>query len=306
MDIKLNNPEPVMTGTKQTLLTWARKIESFADLPANFKTACGPVLGDIQPFPHVVFAPAIQNIRYPYTQKLLCEIGNLFYIWEFVGGKVQTSIFPFENISRLEMGSILLNSWMTVSGVTTEGVLLSIPIPFNTATLRHFLPLIQRIRPAVVEMGGEPWQEQLAKFDYLSLKNFKFMSFARESMVMGQEVFGTIWQPAIQRHIITILGRSFDDITTLAHLAILTGTELIVIHDDETSEENRGVRYGGVWHYIPIRHIRSLVLSEKGSDQLIFSVSFENGTSPLDLIFSSSNLSTLQQIQNQFSLIKNK
>ena len=306
MNVKLNSPEPAMTGARQTMLTWSRPVASFQEVPTLFQSACCPQLETIQPFPHTVYAPAIQNIRYPFTQKLLCVLNGNLYIWESVGGMIQTYIYPLENICHLEFGSILLNSWMKISGLTIEGAFLTTAVPFNTSTLRHYLPLIQRIRPAAAELDQKVWQTELSRFDTLAVENFKFMSFARESLVMGQKVIETIWQPAIQRHIITLFGHSFDSNVTLAHLAILTDSELILIRDDESSEENRGVRYGGVWHYIPILHIQSLSLSEPENDRLRLSVAFSNGSQPLELVFASRNTSALLQLQNQFASLKKK
>ena len=260
MTVKIEGLEPAMTGARQTMLTWARAIETFEELPDSFKEACRPILGGIQPFPYVVFAPAIKTIRFPSTQKVLAELAGTLYIWESVNGQIATVSYPLENICQLEIGGILLNSWMSVSGLTTEGTFLTTPVPFNTATLRHFLPLIQLMRPPLIETDEPAWQAQLSRFDALSTENFKFMSFARESLVRGQLVTHTIWQPAIRQPIISLFGHSFDRIITLSHLAILTDNELILIRDDEESEENRGVRYGGVWYYLPLRHIAEFAL----------------------------------------------
>ena len=67
-----------------------------------------------------------------------------------------------------------------------------------------------------------------------------------------------IWQPEIQVPPIFIspVFHSRHTITT-AHLLILTDKQIIVLREDERSQLNRGIRYGGVRHFIPLRSIRS-------------------------------------------------
>ena len=54
----------------------------------------------------------------------------------------------------------------------------------------------------------------------------------------------------------------------LARLLVLTDQELILIRDDPRSKETRGVRYGGVWEYIPLQEMTSLSVNESGQEWL--------------------------------------
>jgi len=97
---------------------------------------------------------------------------------------------------------------MTVSGVTSEGVAASSTVEFNTSTSRHFAPFLDKIRPPFNGTDETALSAERAKFDYLSLTSFKFMNFARESLVCGEQV---IYSSAARnpQPIATLFGWSF-------------------------------------------------------------------------------------------------
>ena len=209
--------------------------------------------------------------------------------------------YPLETISDLEIGSILLFSWITISGVTKVGITSSSTVEFNTATSRYFARFVNKFRPTPVNVDASKQSIERAKFEYLAAKDFKFMNYALQSLVGSEKVLQTLWQPKIKKPIFTLRWHTFYRTSVLAHLAILTDKELIVIQDDERSSENRGgVRYGGKWSYVALNHIKAVSLLEKQSDDLLtLSLTLSPGGRQLEIIFAASQKQKIVQLQDE-------
>lgn len=293
-----NRSSFTLTGARQTMSSWAKVIESYAAVPEVYKDSCKPLLEDGRSFPYMVLAPPISGNRHKATEKLLCEVDDVFYVWERVGSHIVSIAYPLKTICALEVGSILLYSWLTLRGVTSEGVASSTVIPFNTATGRHLAPVIHKMRPAPTAVDETGWQAELAKFDYLVAASFKFMNYARESLVRGEKVIQTVWQPPIRQHRFTLFGRPFHRTIASAQLALLTDQEVIFIGEDAHST-SRGVRYGGIWQYIPLRHIAAVALTEPADEWVTLSLTLACGDPRLDKVFAASSQPALEPFQNE-------
>jgi hypothetical protein len=283
-----------MTGARQTMGTWARVIEAPGGIPEVFQAACQAVLGGREPFPYLVLVPALLGTRHAATEKLLCELDGVFYIWEHTGRQVTTTAYPLQNICMLETGMVLLYSWLTVSGVNSQGAATSTVIPYNTATGRHLAPFIDKMRPAPKPVEPKARQAELAKLSSLMQADFKFMNYARESLLPGAQALQAVWQPLIRQNSFEVDGKAFSRMVTLAHLALLTDQEVILIEDDEYSSETRGVRYGGIWQYIPRRQITAVSLTEPANELVTLSLTLACGQRRLDRIFTAANLPALE------------
>lgn len=209
MSSTIENPIEELTGAKQTMTSWAKVIQSYEDVPEIYKNSCKSLLETRTPFPYVVLAPVISDYKQRTTEKLLCEIDGILHIWGRSGKQIISTAFPLKTIYSLEVGSVLLFSWLTVSGLTSEGIADSTTISFNTATQRFLAPFIKQMRPASVVVNEADWQRELANFDHLSSSEFKFMNYARESLVRGDRVICSIMQPKIRKHIFTLFGQRF-------------------------------------------------------------------------------------------------
>ena len=280
------------------MLSWAKVVESYDAIPEIYQGSCEMLLANSPVFPYLVLAPALDGIRRKTTEKLICEVNDSLYVLERVGQRIVTTAYPLKTIRDVETGSILLYSWITLSGMTSEGVAASSTIEFNTATSRHLAPFLNKIRPAFGSADQTALRAEQAKFDYLALPSFKFMSFARESLVCGEQVIHSVWQPEIRKPFATLFGWSFYRTLSTAHLMILTDKEVILIWDDERSTANRGVRYGGVWRYIPLRHIVSVSLADSANDLLTLSLRL-SPDARLDTIFAVPNQRQVEHLQNE-------
>ena len=288
MPTDLNNELSAMTGGRQTMSSWSKVIESPDAVPDVYRSSFNTVLEHEPTMPYTVFAPAIAGLRHRTTEKLLCEAHGTIYVWERVSNRVILAAYPTETISDLEMGEILLFSWITIGGVTHAGEVSATTIEYNTATSRHYAHFVSLLRPAPDQRAGLTLDGEQAKFNRLASEDFKFGGFACSSLVEGEQVRQIVWQPKI-RKALTRLGKfAFYLTLSLPHVVILTDKELIVIQDDERTRENRGVRYGGKWRYAALKHIAAVALSAKGDDTVTLSLTLVPGGRQIEIVFATS------------------
>jgi hypothetical protein len=224
-------------------------------------------------------------------------------VWERADTRVISKAYPMKSIYSLELGSVLLFSWLTISGLTSDGAVNSTTIAFNTVTRRFLSPFIKQLRPVPAIVDEADWQVELAKFDYLSSSYFKFMNYARESLVRGDKVIGSIMQPKIRKLIFTLFGQKFYRDFVLSHLALLTDREAIFIREDENSAEikGKGERYGGVWQYIPLRNIAASEIIDSENGLLTLSMQLAVGGQWLYKTFEASSRKELEDFQRKLN-----
>lgn len=288
----------IQPGTHRSMSTWSQIVESYEAIPVGFKSACRPLLANIQPFPYVVFAPVISGFRRKAPEQLICEVDDTFYLWERMGSQVTATAYPLPHISMMEVGHILLYSWITISGMTREGTAAASTIPFNTVSTPYFEPFVNRVRPAADDADEVEWQAEKDKFNYLETASYKFMNYARKSLAPGEKVIQTVWQPKIRKPILTLFGRSFYRTLSLAHLAVLTDKEVIFIGDDPRLREVKGGHYGGIWQYVPLHHIVSVSLTEQADDLWALSLDLVYGDYHLNKVFAAANQHEIGQFRD--------
>jgi hypothetical protein len=293
----LTAASPGLSADEQTRSTWAKAIESFDAIPGVYKEFFKPFLADGKIFPYTVLTPSYEKLIHPTTEKLICDLGSDIYVLERDGNTYTVQCYPIEGISYVEIGTILLYSWIKISGVGSHGDLISSTLKFNSVTDYLFKPILERIRPAAANSGDATPNSESEKFDHLVLTNYKFMNYAKYSLLAGEKVIHTILQPEIRAGIQTFLGKIDYRIISPAHMSILTDRELIMIREDTSWSEK--TRYGGIWDYIPLTKIISLSLSGKGSNLLILSIHLPE-SAHLDFVFQASAKRDLDQLMEQF------
>jgi hypothetical protein len=156
------------------------------------------------------------------------------------------------------------------------------------------------MRPKLFHAGERELGMEKAKFDYLATENFKFMNFAIESLVNGEKVLQILWQPKISRPLVSI-GRHvlYRATVSVAHLLVLTDKEIILIKDDERSIDKRGVKYGGIWGYVPLKNVHSISLSDRADDLLGLSLTLSPGQRKLDILFEASRRREVVEFQSE-------
>lgn len=238
----------------QTMKTWAREIKYQEDLPRAFTDTFHSFVRQDAEFPYTVFSPPYRNKRGRSDACLLFTQDNKIFILRNVKGKISTVIYPFQSIDYIEHGTILLTSWIKLEGLTTDNQTTTTIIEFNTVIDSLFLKFISIIRSTFISADSEDQPDEKSKLNYLRAVNFKFMNYAKQSIMPGETISNSLFQSAILQPRLKILSKTLFRQLSPSHLHILTDQELILVCDPESQKL---ADYGGIWIYIPIGRIRS-------------------------------------------------
>jgi hypothetical protein len=264
---------PVQDPAEQTRLSWARAIGSYAAVPTAYQDFFEPFLAEGCPFPYTILTPTFEGFIRRTTEKLVCDLGREIDVLTRTGNTFEATCYPLEWISYVELRTVLLDSRIKISGVTKQGIPTSSTFRFSSVTGYLFTPILERIRLAAGDCADSKdaaWGPELEIFDHWASLNYKFMSFARRSLLRGEKVIQAILQPEIRVSAFTILGRTHYRRISPPHATILTDRELIVVRED--ARQRADARYSGVWDYIPLNKIETLSLDEKDDGCLVLSV----------------------------------
>lgn len=289
---------PSLSSREKTKLPWASLIESYATVPEVYTDFFDPLRTAGRDFPYTVLTPAYENFIHPTTEKLISDLGNEIYVLERSGNTFTSLCYPIQGIIYVERGTMLLDSWLKICGMTGNDGQKTITLKFNSVTDSLFKPILKCIRPRSTSANTADLSSELEKFDHLAQTNYKFMSYARRSLLGDEKVIHTLLQPEIRQVKLAFLGKSYNWTISPTHITILTDQELIVIHEEANSSDQ--TRYGGIWDFIPLNKIISLTCSEQRKDLLELSVNLTNAAQ-LDFIFQASARPEIERLIDQFN-----
>jgi hypothetical protein len=255
-----------LTATEMTRLSWARKVDNYAALPEVYCPFVDAQLARRSDLPHAVLTPTFRGFLKQENEHLVFSLDEKLFILERSNEQIIPTVYPLEKINYVELGEILLHAWLKVSGVGANGERRVSTLKFNSVTDLYFNPFIQQIRCAAGASLPVDRKREITCFDCLENANFKFMNYARRSLLDGERVDSFVLQPEIIFPRLA-LGRWTLGHKTIspAHLCILTDRELIVVRDDPEGDRYRThARYGGVWDFIPRRKISRITMQERG------------------------------------------
>ena len=257
-------------------LSWAKRIESYEAVPDAYQFFLEPFRKQGQEFPYTVLTPTFEGLlQGRTTEKLVCDLIDEIYVLEKVGETVKVYGYPLAEISYVQSRTVLLDSQIKLYGLTQDCIPACVIIKFNTATENLFAPIVEKIRRVAIGPEDSELGFELAKLDSLEKVSYKFMNYARRSLLSGEEILQMILQPKIQIRLLAAFGRGFYRYISPAHLAILTDRELILIHE----EDNPRVigDYGKVYDYIPLAKIVRLSLNGEDSKYIKLVVQLPEG-----------------------------
>lgn len=288
--------------SEKTIRTWPSKVESFEDVPSTFKDYIEPLIKEQPSFPYTVFTPASRWGRSKNNAMLTSVIDNTIYFFEKAKKNVITKFYHFNDINYVEIGTILLCSWFRVAG-KSNGIPTCSRVDFNTVGDRWFKYLIDLIRLSVNRMEGQSdTSKELDKFNYLSSLNYKFMSYARDSIKKGEKVINILLQPTVFVKLFKIFNKVFYKTASNAHLNILTEKELIIIKD----ADNRFWKYGGISTFIPLEKINDIVFDSEEKGKLLYLTIKLKENDCIRSIFEVSNKQNLELLIDRFTCMKSK
>lgn len=265
------------SAVEQTRLSWAKSIETFDAVPGLYKPFLGPFLAAGCGFPYTVLTPGYEGFMHRATEKLVCLFDHEIHVLHRSGNTFEAQDYPLEGISHVVVRIILLDSHIKISGVNRQGVPISTTLRFNTVTDYLFQPILEKIRFANVDVQKANDPSNVDQFDAWVRSNYKFMNYAKHSILGGERVIHAILQPEIRESVLRVLGRIYQRRLSPTHVSILTDRELILIREElrQRGED----RYGGIWDYIPLRKIIKLSLKEKNDSLLVLSIQMAGGES---------------------------
>jgi hypothetical protein len=289
---------PKVSALQQTKMSWARPIKSYTDVPLIYKNFFEPFLTKKRVFPYTVLTPSYEGYIHRTTEKLVCDFDSEVHILENHGDTYETHCYPYKEIFYVEARTILLYSSITISGVTKAGVPTSSTFEFNSTTDFLFTPILERIRFAFLDSQNTFSGPEIEEFNQLNKLNFKFMNYAKRSLLKGEKAFQSIFQPEIREKIIHLLGKTYYRRIFPTHLGILTDRELIMIREEY---KPRGDDiYGGIWNFIHLNKIEALSLRDKGTDILEMTIQLPDQVK-LEYLYQVSKKQEVNQLLERFT-----
>ena len=287
----------VLTGWEQSRLSWARVAESYDEIPAAYRDWLTPLLRGRESFPYIVLTPTYEGYFRRENEKLVCMLDDTLHIVERARDRLIPASYRLDDISAIEVGSILLRGWLTVRGLAGSGLASSTSIRFNTVTARLFAPFLNEFRSGFCPSSGVSLDAERAKFKELLDRNFKFMNYARGSILPGEEVLCYVLQPEIREQLLRLFSRSFSRGISPTHIIILTDRELIAISEESGSlwQSFSTAKYGGIWQYVPLPRITAASIVTRDDGLLTLSIQLPHADR-LELLFSPSSRSELESL----------
>jgi hypothetical protein len=287
---------------EQTRLTWAKTIRSFDEVPEVYRACFASAIGDTIHLPYTVLTPPFIGPNYRTLGALVWCRDGILNILEQAGNEPRTTCYPLENVNYVQTGSVLLFSWIKISGITIRGNLTSSELRFNTVSDYMFAPIIEAIRQkADGSKEAGPSLDQ-SEFDCLSHSHYKLMNYAKRSLRPGNPVILFVLQDEIREEVFRLFRYSFCRTLCPSHISILTNKELVLIEDGLSTTRGGSIRYGGVWHFIPLNKINSISLTDATDNLISLSIGLPKDDH-IKVHFSPSNKERLERLRQRVSAL---
>jgi hypothetical protein len=285
----------MLTANEITEQSWAHEVSSPAEIPAVYL----PFFESL-PIPTGTFPPAILTPTYAYRgfrrrvpEKLVTLAGNSVYVAENRASGLAITEHQIEQVNCVEVATMLLYSWITIHSVA-EGGPVATKIEFNSVNMGLFQPLILAMRhnrPATAG-GANPERD---KFACLINQDFKFMNYARKSLLADEVVYTFIHQPEIAKLLFKAWGVILQRTIVPTHICILTDKELILIREELKRWWSVGPNYGGIWQYVPLSRISSMQVRPQGDELVALSITLQGGQE-METLFAAAHRDKLQHL----------
>jgi hypothetical protein len=289
----LDNDISHLSAAQQTRLSWTKFIATYDQLPPAYQKAYDELFTVGGKFPYTLWTPGYADLLKPVPERLICTSEESIIIFEKRGEKIRHVSMKYDSISYIENGIVLLHSWLTIFGIDQNGEIAAPSIRYNTVSEEMVLPILASLRVSPDRQRVSPLDVEMARFDYLSKINFKFMNYGRSSIRNGDQVLKIVLQPEIREEIVRIFGISFSKQVSPDHIVILTKDEIISIRNT-----GKVSSYGGIWNYIPREKISSVSLENDDNGWLILGLQLQSGHRVL-LTFDESRKTEIEKFRDE-------
>jgi len=276
------------------ICSWARTIERYEEIPEVFKKYYNENFPNLDSFLMGICAPADRWGSKRTNEKLILLYDDKVIFFERIKNKVEAILYPIQNISYIENGSILLYSWIKISGIV-NGETKSFVVEYNTVVDDMFKAVIDKLRTSLCNMEVLSGKKESYSFDCLCAINFKFMNYAKRAILNGEEVINFLYQPEIKVPYL----KFFRKVKCSSHMIIYTDKELIILKEEDINS-TKTTKYGGIWIYIPINKVLNVSVDETEDGYLNLNITVY-GSEVFKLVFECSQKEDLEKLINQIS-----
>lgn len=289
-----HNTSSHLSAAQQTRMSWTKFIEDYDQIPLVYQDVFNNHFLPGSKFPYTILVPAFADFLRPDPEKLVCCSEQVITIFEKRSDKIRATSLNYTSIHYVEVGTVLLHSWLTIFGMDQQGNPAAPSIQFNTVGEELFLPILSRLRTSSGNLAVNQLEVEKARFDYLSNINFKFMNYGRRSIRKGDRVVKIIVQPEIRKEILKVFGKSFSQQISPAHILILTNQEIISIRDGAMKTST----YGGIWNYISRDMLQFTSLREDENGRLILGLEMRSDHK-INMVFDASQKPVIENFREE-------
>jgi hypothetical protein len=253
---------------------FAYPVPAIADLPASVRAALAPHLAPDEPIRQLIYSPGPQGMprgrkygpglrtiqrQAPATVLVLTE--DRLLTATLLEGDVAPpiTVTPLADLLRLELGTILLFSWIEWSWASAQALEMH-RVYFNTVGERLFWGLMTAIRRTVSaqsDLLAQPGQSKEEAFQALP---YKFANIVPNRLMLPDEpVQAMVYQPTIWQRRFGIFKRRRGPATTV----VLSPEHLILAQEDAPAA---GAAYGMIARYCPRSRLAAMTLEPVGED----------------------------------------
>ena len=258
---------------------FAYPVPALADLPASARDALAPHLASGEPIRQMIYSPGPQGLprgrkygpglRYaqrqaPATVLALTEERLLTATLLEGEAAPPVTVTPLADLLRLELGTILLFSWIEWSWASAAALEVH-RVYFNTVGERLFWELLTAIRRTISAQSDLLTQPGRPKEEAFNALPYKFANIVPNRLMLpGEQVQAMVYQPTLWRRRFGLFKRRRGPATTV----VLSPEHLILAQEDAPAA---GAAYGMIARYCPRTRLASLAL-ERAEENLWLTV----------------------------------
>jgi len=253
---------------------FAYAVPAIADLPASARAALAPHLAPDEPIRQMIYSPGPQGLprgrkygpglRYVQRQApatVLALTADRLLTATLLEGEAAppVTVTPMADLLRLELGTILLFSWIEWSWASGQALEVH-RVYFNTVGERLFWGLVTAMRRTISPQSDLPVQPGQSKDDAFEALPFKFANIVPNRLMLPDEqVLAMVYQPTIWQRRFGIFKRRRGPAGTV----VLSPEHLLVAQEDAPAA---GAAYGMIARYCPRSRLAALTLEAEGED----------------------------------------
>jgi len=282
--------------SQNTMSQWPIMVKRPEQIPDSFCEALDTKFG--ASWPYSVFIPPSKWDADGKRPKVFSMLDDGLVYFEDMKTEVKQLFYPYKDVLYVEIGRMLLSSWMTIHGMV-NGQYRQSTVSYNTVREDLFDPIIKRIReqisPEEALLEGHNG-ERLSDLKQLDLK---FLNYTKEALLPGEKIINIIFQPGVQED----NNRKMGTLPDHTHAVVLTDNELILIKEDNHRYQNVHSNYGVVKDFIPLNHVKDLRAEEVNSS-LRMRVQVED-QDDLDRVFTGDQSDKISKLIDKFKRLMN-